>query len=276
VTRYVDAIRERQTEGPYYIGAYSSAGACGYEVAWQLRQLGEEVALLALIDPLALSRHGRKSYGWWALRATYLRPPLRQLVRLAGWLRVPALAVLRRVRPTEVRNDHSLSDEEFAVVAKHNTRTRAHLLSVSSLFELNTGLPFTLTEADFADTAPEEYLDIFKSRVRSLMPEVDPDSIERILIQYGLQIGAQHAFQLQPYDSPVLLVEPATRYSGLVKILLRPYVGDLRARTVRLGSPAERTRAISERFGALEAHYRSMRDDTFVQGLARELDPLLQ
>lgn len=276
VTRYVDAIRERQPEGPYYIGAYSSAGACGYEVAWQLRQQGAEVALLALIDPLALSRHGRKSYGWWALRATYLRPPLRQLVRLAGWIRVPALAVLRRVRPTEVRNDHSLSDEEFAAIAEHNTRTMGHLLSVSSLFELNTGLPFTLTEADFADTAPEAYMDVFQSRVRSLIPEVDPDSIERILIQYGLQIGAQHAFELQPYDSPVLLVEPATRYSGLVKILLRPYVGDLRARTVRLGPPAERTRTISERFGALEAHYRSMRDETFVQGLARELDPLLQ
>jgi amino acid adenylation domain-containing protein len=276
VARYVDAIRERQPEGPYYIGAYSSAGACGYEVAWQLDQQGSEVALLALIDPLALSRHGKKSFGWWALRATWLRPPLRQLVRLAGWLRLPALAITGRAGQAEVMNDDAPSQAEYEEIAAHNTRARAHLLSVSSLFELNTGLPFTLTEADFAAASADEALAVFKSRVGSLMPEVDPESIERILIQYGLQIRAQHAFQLRSYEGQVLLVEPGSRYAGLTRLLLRPHMRKLRARTVRLGEPSARTREISERFGALEAHYRSMRDDVFVEGLARELDLLLE
>jgi hypothetical protein len=276
VARYVDAIRERQPEGPYYIGAYSSAGACGYEVAWQLRQLGEEVALLALIDPLAMSRHGRKSYGFWALRATWLRPPLRQLVRLAGWIRVPAIRVLRRIRPTEPRNDHSLSDEEYAQLIDEKTRNMGPLVSVSSLFELNTGLPFTLSESDFEESEPEGYLDVFHARVSSLMPEVDTDSIERIVVQYGLQISAQHAYELRHYDSPVLLVEPKTRYVGLVKAQLSPYARNLRARTVRLGEPSDRIRAISERFGVLVAHYLSMRDDAFVEGLAKEVDLYLE
>jgi len=275
VARYIEAIRERQPKGPYYIGAYSSAGACGYEVAWQLRHQGEEVGLLTLIDPLALSRHGRKSYGWWALRATWLRPPLRQLVRLAGRLRIPVLAILGRAGQADVRNDDSPSEEEYAEIAAHNTRARAHLLSVSSLFELNTGLPFTLSEADFEGTSPDEALEVFKSRVGSLMPEVDPESVERILIQYGLQIRAQHAFQLRSYEGQVLLVEPGSRYAGLTRLLLRPYMRKLRTRTIRLGKPSERTREISERFGALEAHYRSMRDDSFVEGLAREMDVLL-
>ena len=157
----------------------------------------------------------------------------------------------------------------------HNTRARAHLLSVSSLFELNTGLPFTMTESDFADASPDEALEVFKARVRSLMPEVDDESLERILIQYGLQIRAQHAFQLRPYDGQVLLVEPKSPYAGLIRVLLRPYLPNLRTRVVRIGTPSERTREISERFGALEAHYRSMRDDGFVEGLAREMDVLL-
>jgi amino acid adenylation domain-containing protein len=275
VASYIEAIRERQPEGPYYIGAYSSAGACGYEVAWQLRHQGQEVALLTLIDPLALSRHGKKSFGWWALRATWLRPPLRQLVRLAGWLRVPALAVLGRAGREEIQNDDSPSKEEYGEIAAHNTRALAHLLSVSSLFELNTGLPFTMTEADFADTSPDEALEVFKARVRSLMPEVDAESLERILIQYGLQIRAQHAFQLRPYDGRVLLVEPRSRYAGLVRVLLQPYLRNLHARVVGLGAPSDRTRQISDRFGALEAHYRSMRDEEFVQGLAWEMDLLL-
>ena len=33
VSRYIGAIRERQPEGPYYLYAYSSAGAFGYEIA---------------------------------------------------------------------------------------------------------------------------------------------------------------------------------------------------------------------------------------------------
>ena len=275
VARYIEAIRERQPEGPYYIGAYSSAGACGYEVAWQLRHQGEEVALLTLIDPLALSRHGKKSFGWWALRATWLRPPLRELVRLAGWLRVLPLAVFGRAGREEIQNDESPSEAEYAEISAHNTRARAHLLSVSSLFELNTGLPFTMTEADFADASPDEALEVFKARVRSLMPEVDDESLERILIQYGLQIRAQHAFRLRPYDGQVLLVEPKSPYAGLIRVLLRPYLPNLRSRVVRIGTPSERTREISERFGALEAHYRSMRDDGFVEGLAREIDSLL-
>jgi len=149
-------------------------------------------------------------------------------------------------------------------------------VSVSSLFELNTGLPFTLTESDFEESEPEGYLDVFHARVSSLMPEVDTDSIERIVVQYGLQISAQHAYELRHYDSPVLLVEPKTRYVGLVKAQLSPYIRDLRARTVRLGEPSDRTQAISERFGVLVAHYLSMRDDAFVDGLAKELDPFLR
>ncbi len=99
--------------------------------------------------------------------------------------------------------------------------------------------------------------------------------MKRVLVQYNLQLLAQHAYQLQSYDGRVLLVEPSTRYSGLLKTLFRPHVRDLHVRQVKLSPPTGRTQIISDRFGALETHYRSMRDDQFVKGLATEMDRFL-
>jgi len=274
VARYVEAIRERQATGPYFVVAYSSAGAFGLEIARRLRAMGEEVALLALVDPLALARGGRDSFGWWALRATWLRPPLRALVRLAGRLREPAL---RRIgTPEPEAPETRLSREELARASEEALRSPGHLASLSALFELNSGLPFTLTEADFEGVEPDRRLDVFAERVRERMPEVERESLERIVIQYGLQIRAQHSWRPSRYEGRVLLVEPRTPYAGLTASLLRPYLRDLRAVKVPLGTPSDRVREITARFGALVPHYRSMRDETFVAGLARELDAELE
>ena len=47
---YVREIREVQPEGPYYIGGYSFGGMLAFEMAHQLQEQGQEIALLALID----------------------------------------------------------------------------------------------------------------------------------------------------------------------------------------------------------------------------------
>jgi hypothetical protein len=274
VARYVEAIRERQAAGPYFVVAYSSAGAFGLEIARRLEATGEHVALLALVDPLALARGGRESFGWWALRATWLQPPLRALVRLAGHLRAPALRLLGTPEPDPP--DTALGPDELERTAAEARQSPGHLASLSALFELNSGLPFTLTEAELAGLEPDRRLDAFAERVRERMPEVERESLERIVVQYGLQIRAQHAWRPSRYDGRVLLVEPRTPYAGLTASLLRPYLRDLRAVKVPLGPPSERVREITARFGALVPHYRSMRDETFVAGLAAELDAELE
>ncbi|HJR06705.1 MAG TPA: amino acid adenylation domain-containing protein, partial [Pyrinomonadaceae bacterium] len=47
---YVNAVRSVQTEGPYLLGGWSLGGVVAYEMARQLRELGQEIALLALLD----------------------------------------------------------------------------------------------------------------------------------------------------------------------------------------------------------------------------------
>jgi thioesterase domain-containing protein/acyl carrier protein len=48
---YIKEIRTIQPHGPYYIGGYSFGGMVAFELAQQLQQQGEEVALLVLLDP---------------------------------------------------------------------------------------------------------------------------------------------------------------------------------------------------------------------------------
>ncbi len=55
---YVEAMRSRQPRGPYQLGGYSMGGVIAYEMAHQLRQAGEQVALLALFDSYTPSAAG--------------------------------------------------------------------------------------------------------------------------------------------------------------------------------------------------------------------------
>jgi thioesterase domain-containing protein/acyl carrier protein len=49
-TRCLKAIQKLQPEGPYYLGGWSLGGCVAFEIAQQLRQQGQQVALLALLD----------------------------------------------------------------------------------------------------------------------------------------------------------------------------------------------------------------------------------
>jgi len=275
VGRYLEAIKQRQAEGPYYICAYSSAAAFGYEAARQLRESGERIALLVLIDPLALDRRDRWRYGYWALRATGMRPVYRWVIQLAGLLRVPFVRLLSNVRQNKPRNDHAWTKDQFRSLANEVTRDKDHIANLSALLELNTGLPFRIDDSDFADVKPNQYLSLLQERVASLVPEFDRDNVERLVVQYQLQVRTQHSYELQRLDVDTILIEPQSHYAGIVTAQFRAHVPNLRSRTLNVGSPSERNRSIAATLGSLDSHYRCMRDDSFVAALAAELDSTL-
>jgi acyl transferase domain-containing protein/thioesterase domain-containing protein len=47
---YLNEIRKVQPKGPYFLGGFSGGGITAYEMAYQLEQQGEEVALLVFLD----------------------------------------------------------------------------------------------------------------------------------------------------------------------------------------------------------------------------------
>jgi naphtho-gamma-pyrone polyketide synthase len=48
--QYVTEVKRRQASGPYYLGGWSAGGVIAYEVAHQLKEMGERVERLILID----------------------------------------------------------------------------------------------------------------------------------------------------------------------------------------------------------------------------------
>jgi thioesterase domain-containing protein len=53
--KYIKAIKEVQAEGPYLLGGWSFGGHVAFEMARQLREMGEGVGLLAIIDTGAVT-----------------------------------------------------------------------------------------------------------------------------------------------------------------------------------------------------------------------------
>ncbi|MUG97805.1 amino acid adenylation domain-containing protein [Scytonema sp. UIC 10036] len=47
---YIKAIQAIQPQGPYYLGGYSLGGTIAYEIAQQLRQQGQEIAIIIMLD----------------------------------------------------------------------------------------------------------------------------------------------------------------------------------------------------------------------------------
>ena len=70
---YLAEIREVQPEGPYMLGGFSGGGLTAFEIARQLREAGEEIAALVLLDtplprPQRLTRKDK-----WTIHALNLR-----------------------------------------------------------------------------------------------------------------------------------------------------------------------------------------------------------
>lgn len=60
---YIREIRTLQPEGPYLLGGASFGGLVAFEMAQQLQAQGQQVALLALMDPYPGSRPEPRSVG---------------------------------------------------------------------------------------------------------------------------------------------------------------------------------------------------------------------
>ena len=87
-TRHIVDMRAIQPSGPYFIGGRCLGAYVAFEMALQLLEIGEDVALLALLDPTGPPGM-RRDLRYYVRRAGFFRRR-RQLIR----------AVLRRVRWT--------------------------------------------------------------------------------------------------------------------------------------------------------------------------------
>ncbi|MEE8584749.1 MAG: amino acid adenylation domain-containing protein [Acidobacteriota bacterium] len=59
--RYIKEVRTLQPQGPYFLGGHSFGGVVAFEMARQLKEQGQEVGLLALLDSRILHSPKRKA-----------------------------------------------------------------------------------------------------------------------------------------------------------------------------------------------------------------------
>lgn len=269
---YLTAVRERQPHGPYHIAAYSSASVFGYEMARRLKQLGERVGLLALIDPLALDFMSRRRFGYWVFHSRIAWPQAKPFVLLAGWAR-RALLALRRDNGVAKADTGALSPEEFEQIANRARTDQDHILGFAALLELNSGLPFALRRSDLARLDRGQYLSALIEKVKSVSPEIDAQTLENMVVQYQLQTRAQFGYRLRRYDDRLVLIEPDGPHRGLFASQFAPVVAQLRNVRAKLSPSEQQVRLLHEAFKPnLHAHYMSMRDDDFVRTAAAVLD----
>jgi len=88
---YLQAIKAKQPNGPYYLCGYSSGGLAAFEIARRLSESGDEVGLVGLFDTTMSPLR-------WPLR-TWLTIGARQTARLVAGVRAVSIrtwpAVLR-------------------------------------------------------------------------------------------------------------------------------------------------------------------------------------
>ena len=66
--RYLQEIRRRQPQGPYYFGGWSAGGICAFDAAQELDRVGEKVERLILIDspfPIGLEKLPPRLYDFF-------------------------------------------------------------------------------------------------------------------------------------------------------------------------------------------------------------------
>ncbi|HEY5935073.1 MAG TPA: thioesterase domain-containing protein [Kofleriaceae bacterium] len=139
---YVEEIRRVQPRGPYLIGGWSLGGAIAFQMAHELRRLGEEVALLVLFDvQRAEALHAANLTRDEALEITYRQFGL-------------ATAHLARQRGVEID-----VDEVIARIRRDRARSMMSRLGVMTSILVERGLyP--------GETSP--VLRVFRANLRAL------------------------------------------------------------------------------------------------------------
>jgi amino acid adenylation domain-containing protein len=112
---YIKEIRGLQPSGPYYLSGYCGGGIIAFEMARQLCDAGEQVALLTLIDcyrpgpvksepRLRRWKRGALAGGWSYLRDLVAARIRRDYHSAESWLRVGYYRLKRQTIPYELRD----------------------------------------------------------------------------------------------------------------------------------------------------------------------------
>ena len=204
--RYVGEIRGVQPQGPYALGGASLGGTLALEVAQQLFELGEEVAVLAIFDHVPAHQRRRRAPLAPRALARFLRnlPPWtrefaaldagRRKARVARKLRAGTSRIARALSWREPRLEAAQLLDYGAELPEHRKRLVEANLSALNAYE------------------PRPYpgrVVLFKARTRPLLSLRDPEVGWKELAQRGVEVidvPASHEGMFQEPSVSILAV----------------------------------------------------------------------
>lgn len=155
---YIEEIRRVQPKGPYMIGGFSGGGITAYEMAHQLREAGDEVSALIMLDtPLPrrrpLTRQDRLTLQFLKLREEGMTYPLEWARRRIRW-------EIEKRKAVEFETDNN----EF-----HNTAIKVAFLKAIEAYDVQPwGGPMTLFRPPLSrryEVAPGRFVNEFRQYV---------------------------------------------------------------------------------------------------------------
>ena len=215
---YVATMREHQPEGPYFLAGYCYGGNLAYEMATQLRSVGQEVALLAMIEAWPVNM----SFGEVKITPTYLarfarnlptfvaefasRPAVDQIAAVKGKLK----GLRARFAPaphTAVTDSGAESGGQASALPAIKPPRGADMLDLSDLLRYSDGEVDIWTRnlhALWADT-PNPYdgnVTVIRARRQPLTSPHDPEMGWGELAGGGVDAHVVHGSHFSIVDEP--------------------------------------------------------------------------
>ncbi|WP_310489162.1 thioesterase domain-containing protein, partial [Chamaesiphon sp. VAR_69_metabat_338] len=240
---YIEALRSVQPHGPYYLGGWSFGGWVAFEMAQQLQQAGEEVALLAVLDTLApipghvSLGHGLKfmlttaaRYIWpFFLDYVYLIiaivkqqisslldrfPNLNKILRYSGWEWLMQ-SRWRSLSPGESRSAPPRRSKQNATL---NPSKESQLRILSELAIVPMLRVFYANSQAVLDYVPQAYssrINLFRTNARSSIGTEDPSLSWDRLAEGGTEIHHLPGNHLTMLRKPHIQVLAAQLKAGI-------------------------------------------------------------
>jgi amino acid adenylation domain-containing protein/FkbH-like protein len=230
---YLEVVRTRQPEGPYYLGGYCFGGNVAYEMARQLKMQGQQVTLVVLIDT-APANAGYEKVAWF--RPSF---PWRFSRNLCCWL----------------ADFMALEREERRRFVGRKLRWLGRKLRRRMAFK-NSPTPFDLEEVIDLRHFPEQELKLWQIHLEALIRHVERPYSGRVALLrtrgqplfcsfeddfcWGRLVDGGVSVRLIPGSHENIFMEPNVRVlaSELMKLLLPAHASGAKSALARASSAA--------------------------------------
>ncbi|MCI0395888.1 MAG: amino acid adenylation domain-containing protein, partial [Chloroflexi bacterium] len=233
---YLSLMREVQPEGPYLLGGWSAGGVVAFEMAQQLRNQGQEVGLLVLIDSPVPNPQQTPALAYQAPQKTWLRAKEglgRPLWRLLSYL-LPFVYILSAVVSQVAFAASRLGDRFYKVAqiayygfvpgktsAKQRQENALRILAFAQeLLDLPLDRPAFSWDRLALLAKDEQLAYILDQAIAAnvLSSDVELSYVQRLFRIYETSIQALRDYTLEPYSGRVLFFKAGDPFLGHEKL----------------------------------------------------------